>query len=242
MKIILDGNRFKDYTIIHKKDIGIDLAACFSGIVTGLTIVVPVIVNFREGGIYSIANWLLFIVGAAALTYGTFKALRFAKNHYTSEKLYKDVENMNEAKHCFSLVAIKDTFNKHPNRFLLKYDSDWDCDLFFSFHTLEDETKNIDNIKARLANLLKVDPEEITVQFVNETLQTKFSWRDKINKVYSHRLYSAQIKAFPQNEKDQTFIADGTRYKWATIEDMKQDLNIRKKNLDVVDFVSANIP
>lgn len=149
---------------------------------------------------------------------------------------------MNETEHCFSLVAIKDTFNDYPNRFLLKYDKDWDCDLFFSFHTLNDEQRDIGNIKERLSNLLKVDPAEISVEYVDETLQTKFSQKDKVTKLYNHRLYHAEIKDFPKDEQKQTFEIDGIRYKWETIDTMREDVNIRQKNMDVVDFVSANIP
>lgn len=241
MKIILDSNKFKDYTKIHRNEIGVDLAACSANFITGMSIVIPESKEIADGNV-SLATIGLLVVGIYALVCFVIGVFRFMKNHYTSEILYKDVENMNETEHCFSLVAIKDTFNDYPNRFLLKYDKDWDCDLFFSFHTLNDEQRDIGNIKERLSNLLKVDPTEISVEYVNETLQTKFSQKDKVTKLYNHRLYHAEIKDFPKDEQKQTFEIDGIRYKWETIDTMREDVNIRQKNMDVVDFVSANIP
>lgn len=148
---------------------------------------------------------------------------------------------MNETKHPFSLIAIKDTFNPYPNRFLLHYDKDWDCNLFFSFHTKEDEKNNLENIQEKLSHLLKVDMDSIRLKYVDEIIQTKFSQRDKQKKVYDHRVYYAQIDAFPESEQSDTFEIDGITYKWLSIADMRKDPRIQAVNMDVVDFVSAQI-
>ena len=37
------------------------------------------------------------------------------------------------------------------------------------------------------------------------------------------------------------FEIDGTRYKWWTIEEMEQDLEIMEKNKDVVSFIKEKI-
>lgn len=46
------------------------------------------------------------------------------KNKYTHLDLGREITDLNEIQHRFSLVAIKDTFNEHPNRFLLYYNED----------------------------------------------------------------------------------------------------------------------
>lgn len=242
MKITIDADKLKDYVIIHKADIGVDVCASCSCIVTGLTIFIPELRSALNSGKADIAQWILLIVGVTVFCYGTYRIVQFARRRYNAKTLYTDVKNMDETHYRFSLVAIKDTFNTYPNRFLLKHDDDWKCDLFFSFPTKDEENEDIDNIKRRLSHLLKVPESEISVEYVDEALQTKFSQREKIMKAYDHRLYHAEIAEFPSFEKADTFEVDGIAYKWETIEEMKKDDDIREKNLDVVNFVSANIP
>lgn len=242
MKLIIDADKFKDYTTIHKADIGVDVAASCSGVVTGLSIFIPALQSIRMAEAVNAPDWILFVVGFAAFCYGIYRLTQFIRRRYSAKMLYKDVKNMDETRHRFSLVAIKDTFNTYPNRFLLRHDNDWECDLFFSFRTQDNEDKDAENIKSRLSHLLKVSRNEITVKYINETLQTKFSQKDKVTKVYDHKLYMAEISNFPDSEKKETFVTDGVVYKWRTIEEMRTDPDIQKKNMDVVDFVSANIP
>ena len=40
--------------------------------------------------------------------------------------------------------------------------------------------------------------------------------------------------------KTDDFSVNGKHYYWMTIKDMEEDENVRKKNLEVVDFVKEN--
>lgn len=241
MKILLDSSRFRDYTEIHKGEIGEDVIACLSGIITGVGMAIPAVQDQLQYRNIVAGDVVLIGVGGLAFLYGLYRLIRFMVYHYSAGVLYKDVINMNEARHNFSLVAVKDTFSLHPNRFLLHYDNDWNCDLFFSFHTLDDEKDNLRNIRQRLSHLLQIDEKNIKVRFVDEAVQTKFSERDKMNKVYDHRLYKAEVADFPSEEKADSFTCGGVQYKWASIDSMRKDPEIQKKNMDVVDFVDTKI-
>ena len=68
-------------------------------------------------------------------------------------------------------------------------------------------------------------------------IHEKLSQRDKINKMYCHKFYLADIKEFPQCAKDDTFTIGGKTYHWVTIEDLEADENAMAKNSDIISFV-----
>ena len=150
-----------------------------------------------------------------------------------------DIENLNEIFHRFSLIAIKDDFEEFSNKFLLYYDEIWKCWFFFSFSTTDYD--NEENIIQRLSNKLKVNRDSISLKYITTRIQPKFSERDKVQKVYQHSLYRGKILDFPSDMLCNEFEIDGTRYKWWTIEEMEQDLEIMEKNKDVVSFVKEKI-
>lgn len=157
---------------------------------------------------------------------------------YNQESLYKDIEQLNEVTHPFSIVVIKDTFNKYPNRFLLYYDERWNCKLFFNYRTVEDNEKNI---ISRLSNELKVKKEDIAVDFVTEQIYRKYSVSDKKDKVYDHRIYHVDIAEFSKNSMENEFEIDGKKFYWMTLNDMEKDADIREKNIELVDIVKTSI-
>jgi hypothetical protein len=141
--------------------------------------------------------------------------------------------------HPFSIVAVKDTFNRFSNRFLLYYEKTWKCWFFFSFKT--SDIADEENIKSRLSNLLHIDKKSIALQYISERIQPKHSLRDDVDKVYLHRLYKADITSFSEQCKNDTFEIDGTEFKWMTIADMESDERIMEVNKDVVSMVKDKV-
>lgn len=174
------------------------------------------------------------IVGGYSVLRGGYLLMKNIKSNYNHHDLYNDLKNLDKITHPFSIVVVKDTFNRYPNRFLLYYDERWQCDFFFSFRTVDNNTENI--IK-KLSNELQVEEQYISVDYKTQKIQSKFSESDKIIKTYEHKLYFADITLFSDLLKQNTFEINGKKFKWMTIEQMEQDENIKKKNLDVVDLV-----
>ena len=146
---------------------------------------------------------------------------------------------VNEILHRFSIVALKDDFNKYSNRFLLHYDTNWNCWFFFSFPT--SDSANEEQIKNRMSNILKVDKNLIHLVHKSERLQPKYSLKDCVNKVYQHSLYQAVMGEFSPELKEDSFVLDGVSYKWMTIAEMEADDRIMEVNKDVVSFVKEKI-
>ena len=165
-----------------------------------------------------------------------FKSFRLRYDH---KLLFSDIENLNEILHRFSIVALKDDFNKYSNRFLLHYDTNWNCWFFFSFPT--SDSANEEQIKNRMSNILKVDKNLIHLVHKSERLQPKYSLKDCVNKVYQHSLYQAVMGEFSPELKEDSFVLDGVSYKWMTIAEMEADDRIMEVNKDVVSFVKEKI-
>ena len=163
------------------------------------------------------------------------------KNIYNADLLQHDITNLNEIQHPFSIIAIKDTFNEYPHRYLLYYDNRWQLNLFPNYRTQATEEENIANIISHLSNELQVPAQDITVEQKGYKLTTKYSVSDKVQKVYAHTLYQATIKEFPSKLQADSFMIGDRKYSWWSIDKMEADAGIREHNLDVVDLVKHNI-
>lgn len=160
----------------------------------------------------------------------------FWKN-YTKEDLFMDIKK--KALHRrFTLVAVKNTFDKFPNKFLLYHDDDWDCEFFPNYPTADYD--NEENIKVRLANDLKIDSKTIHLKFADREVQKKFKPSANEYRIYEHTLFEATIDHLPEDMRT-SFIRDGKKYCWMTIDQMKSDRKIKEKNGEVIDFVNSHI-
>ncbi|WP_333882475.1 hypothetical protein [Holdemanella porci] len=58
---------------------------------------------------------------------------------------------------------------------------------------------------------------------------------------YNHRLYEVSISNFPEIMRNDNFMLNGKHYYWMSIDDMRKDKEIIKKNLQIVEFVHSHI-
>lgn len=144
---------------------------------------------------------------------------------YSTDAFYNDIVSASKDIHAFSLIVIK-----NGNLYLLKYNKRWKCYLFPFLQTKENDDKSsaIEYIKNDL-NIKNCNIEKI----VSKNF-TKHSVSANMTKTYQHTFYFLKNN---QYEK-QTFKLHGNKYKWFTIEQMKENKNIREKNNDNIDFVS----
>lgn len=187
------------------------------------------------------AKAMAIIAGGLGLYWSGCAMVKAIKNTYNADLLQHDIENLNEIEHPFSLIAIKDTFNKYPHRYLLYYDNRWQLNLFPNYRTQATEEENIANIVGHLSNELQIPAQDITVEQKGYKLTTKYSVSDKVQKVYAHTLYQATIKELPKKLQADSFMIGDRKYSWWSIDKMETDEDIREHNLDVVELVKHNI-
>lgn len=139
----------------------------------------------------------------------------------------------------FTLVIIKNSFGNFPNKFLLYYDKDWDCEFFPNYPTSDYD--NEDNIRIRLADDLKINSQSIHLKFADKKVQTKYKPSAEEERIYEHTLYEAIIDYMPKDMMKNSFTRNGKIYCWKTIEQMKSDKKIMEKNSEVIEFVNSCI-
>lgn len=60
-------------------------------------------------------------------------------------------------------------------------------------------------------------------------------------RTYNHRLYEVSISNFPEIMRNDNFMLNGKHYYWMSIDDMRKDKEIIKKNLEIVELVHSHI-
>ena len=160
---------------------------------------------------------------------------------YNEKKMGQDIINLDQTAYHHSIIAIRDTFDSYPNRYLVYWDKRWKCWFFLNYPTQLDEAKNISSIKEKISGALKVPVKDIRLEKKCEELQHKYSESHKEERYYDHAFYQGTIMAFTEVMKGDSFTIDHVSYQWMTIEEMKNDPDIRKKNLDVVEVVERNM-
>ena len=83
-----------------------------------------------------------------------------------------DINKLNEIAHNHSIILIKDSFQKFPNRFLVYDDKRWGCKLFLNY---KDNSNNEDFIKKHLSGDLKIELEDIKLSYLGQRIHEKYS-------------------------------------------------------------------
>ena len=182
---------------------------------------------------------ILVVFGIVLTIYGIYEIIYSGRNHFDSNKLYQSIEEQNLMKeHPHSIVLIKDTFNQHTNRYLLYYDSRWNCKLFLNYSTITSGIKEVEaNISKHLQMELKVADYDIKGAYEFEKVHEKFSISSQENKCYRHRFYKYVISNFSENLKRDCFEIDGKKFYWMSIAEMECDSRIMEVNSDIVNMV-----
>ena len=164
--------------------------------------------------------------------------MRWSNDVLTENKKVTICNKLNEITHNHSIIAIQDTFNEYPNRFLVYDDPQWQCQLFINY---KDNENNESFIKDHVSRELKVDISSITVKYISKIISQKVSGRDNKEKVYCHKLFLVKLKDIPKHMRNDTFECHNRIYHWQSILDLENDNEAMKKNSDIIRFVKENI-
>lgn len=235
MEILIDETQLENLLLKKKNYIGRRNGP--EEIVTSITFILPVL-GSKFQDFFMIPGIVIEIICIVVAAYLFLKGVSSMRDKYGAEKLQEDIVKLNCIQHRFSLVAIKDTFDKYPNKFLLYYDRDWKCNFFPNYHTTDN---NVEDIKERLSNQLRIPKDSIELEYKTTRIQKKFSEKHKEKRVYEHKLFHAKIDDFPELMTEDKFEIGDVSYRWMSIAEMENDFEIKKRNLDVVGLVKENI-
>ncbi len=242
MRFLIDQLKLKLLLEEKREYIGYSKYQGLDVLITGIVFAVSLLCSeFKTIWIFDrlVIQTIAWIIAIVLIVYGAYRMYIARKHRYNHHSLYRDIENLNQVLHAFSIVALKDTYNTYANRFLLYYDETWKCWFFFNFKTSDNENER--SIKQRLSNKLKVGIDNISLRYITDRLQPKFSERDQVDKIYQHSLYECVLSKFSEELMKDSFELDGVNFKWFTIEEMESNSDVMKKNKDVVSFVKEKI-
>ena len=147
--------------------------------------------------------------------------------NYSVDRLYRDICSTSGI-HGFSLLIIKNS----RGQYLLKKDRRWKTCLFPYKRTKADD--DAADALAFLREAIGITDAKITEK--KETEITKRSVSQDISKSYHHTFY--KVSAACLHEKP--FKVNGIRYVWLSMDDMKENRDLMRKNAETVEFVEAN--
>lgn len=163
-------------------------------------------------------------IGFLAVIYFVLFLVSIKNSRYSVETLYREIVSCND-NHNFSLVILKNS----NGRFLLKWDRRWKTYLFPYIRTKENDLDSVQNF---IKTDIGFEPLELLKK--TEADFTKTSVSANMMKTYHHTFYQFSFNCETEKAK---FKFNGTKYRWLSIDEMKQDKNILEKNSENIRFV-----
>jgi hypothetical protein len=155
------------------------------------------------------------------------------KHPFSADDLYAEILQMDKVERRSSIIAIKDTFETYPHKYLLYFDEGWKCDFFPNHKTAE--KGNTEELRGYLSEELEVPASQIHLDFLHEFTNEKPSVEhDNQMRLYIYSIYKAEISDIPDSWKTEHFMIAGKNYRWMSIDEMLQDSTIRDINQDVI--------
>lgn len=182
--------------------------------------------DFSHLPIYSrigliIASVIYFIAFCLSL-YGT---------NYSVEAFYKDICDVAEKEHNFSLLLLKDNSGLFPEQYALRYDKRWKCWLFPYIRTTENDKKSVEN------HLLNMGLKDFNIEKITEQDFTKHSVSANMSKTYHHTFYLISFNASELPANKRTFKINREKYRWYSANEMKENKRMYERNSENIIYV-----
>lgn len=235
VKILIDDVKLN--LLLEQKKQFIGKTIVWDSVLSSTSLLISVILSSYKDilGIPGVVFKTLFVILGLFFTgKSILDIVKSSRNRYNFEDLLGDINKLNEIAHNHSIVVIKDSFQKYPNRFLVYEDTRWGCEFFLNY---KENPNNEEFIKSHISNELKIDSGDIQLKYVAQKIHEKYSESAKENKVYSHKFYLATINSFPDFMKQDSFESDGRKYHWRSMTELEQKPDVQTKNMDLVNFV-----
>lgn len=101
-------------------------------ILNGIIVAITAITShyFKMVTLNTAVKLVLFISGTLAVVMEIINMVRMKTDNYTAEQMKSDIASLNKVQKNYSIIAVRDCFRVHTNRFLQYYDEGWKCWFF----------------------------------------------------------------------------------------------------------------
>lgn len=187
------------------------------------------VVSILLSGILNAGFKTQIAVAIITLLYLIILFLSIRGSRYSVQELYNDIISSSDT-HSFSLLVIKNS----RGQYLLQKNRRWHTFLLPFQHT-----KESNDSEAVLAFSKVIGLESPKIEKVLETDITKHSVSSNMSKTYHHTFYSLSFSG-TQNLAKKAFKANGEKFRWYSIEEMKCDKDMMLKNKETIEFIEKN--
>ena len=159
-----------------------------------------------------------------------------------SEKLFKEIIALDKVERRSSIIAIKDSYQQYPHRFLLYHDNGWNCDFFPNHASASSIVDTSRELKSYISGQLEVPPADLEIRFVREKTNEKPSTEHNGEmRLYTYWLFDVSVKNIPDFWRQSEFDIADRHYKWMSTDSMLADARINEINNDVVSLVKDTL-
>lgn len=169
-------------------------------------------------------------VGILSLSYLVLAAMNIYGSNYSADAFFRDICSAADNDHCFSILVFKDISGTYPASYIYGYDKRWKSWLFPYVHT---NTRNdLESVKNYVSSVFKL--KNFSMERIEKQDFTKRSVSANLTKTYHHTFYLISFDASCQKK---TFKANGEKYRWLTMQEIKSDKKAMERNFDNIEYV-----
>lgn len=129
--------------------------------------------------------------------------------------------------HRHAIIVICDC----EGNYLQYYDNNWDSYLFLNCKV--DNEDDLDKVALEVRDKINIDA--LDVKYVFSKVHTKYSIKDKIDKLYHHYFYKVTVDLSVYLDKE--FSINNIKYKWFSYDELINDKRAMEVNSDIIGFI-----
>lgn len=206
---------------IKSKSSFVEIIICLAGFLVSLFLS-----DFQHLPLYSkiglIAASVIYLAAFCLSLYGT---------NYSVEAFYKDICDVAEKDHSFSLLVLRDSSGLFPSQYALRYDRRWRCWLFPYIRT---RGNDMESVKEYVSGM---GIQDFKIERTAEQDFTKRSVSANMSKTYHHTFYLVSFDASKTSARKRTFRANREKFRWYSTNEMKADRRMNERNSENIVYV-----
>lgn len=214
--------------------------------ISGLSLIITLLLadfSHLQSQFATVFQIIAWVVTLTIFIRGMFLFIKGKRFFYSAKNLFDEIcELDNSFEHPFNIMVLKSSNGE--GKYLLFQNKRWKS-LHFPNYKVKSlprsEEEEQEYIQKSFADDIGADCTDITVEYIGDIYDRKFSVGDRVYKKFHFYFYQVTTAYnFPQYKfKNQlrSFRYNGKKYKWYTLDQMYNTRSIVKTNIKVLDFV-----
>lgn len=240
--LYINEDKLKNLLLNKKEKIASNKFYGIGEIISGISLIISLLCSDFKDVLGIKAEYIeifAWLIAGIILFFGIFQLIKGFIHSYTTDDLYNDLVELGNTKpHMFNIILLKN--NPVEGKYLLFYNKRWQCKLFLNYKAITPDNYNstaeIKNICSMFSTDTGISVAEKDFAYLGQIESHKLSYGDKTEKDYIFHFYKIDISV-PISIQQTSFKCNGHQFHWMSLNQMYGNINIVKKNKDVLDFI-----